>query len=95
MINGSTQWSTVRHTVLQLKVAFLKLSDHPNTVRYYETFEDATDIHLVMETGLSKWWIPEILLDFNVEPDVFFSMFAQWDFGVPTILRHIHIIPYS
>lgn len=34
---------------LQLEVAFLKLSDHPNTVRYYETFEDATDIHLVME----------------------------------------------
>eukprot|EP00913_Durusdinium_trenchii_P028564 g26791.t1 len=34
---------------LQLEVAFLKMSDHPNTVRYYETFEDAHDIHLVME----------------------------------------------
>eukprot|EP00435_Cladocopium_sp_Y103_P051469 s875_g16.t1 len=39
---------------LQLEVAFLKLSDHPNTVRYYETFEDATDIHLVMETELES-----------------------------------------
>eukprot|EP00438_Fugacium_kawagutii_P019216 Skav226213 [mRNA] locus=scaffold2208:603364:605217:- [translate_table: standard] len=36
---------------LQLEVAFLKLSDHPNTVRYYETFEDAKDIHLVMASG--------------------------------------------
>ncbi|CAE7177967.1 CPK12 [Symbiodinium necroappetens] len=34
---------------LQMEVEFLKLSDHPNTVRYYETFEDAKDIHLVME----------------------------------------------
>ncbi|CAJ1450251.1 unnamed protein product, partial [Effrenium voratum] len=35
--------------MLQLEVEFLKLSDHPNTVRYYETLEDASDIHLVME----------------------------------------------
>jgi len=77
--------------VLQLKVAFLKLSDHPNTVRYYETFEDATDIHLVMETELvSKWWIPKIVFDFHVEPDVL-SMFAQWDFGVPNFATY----PYS
>lgn len=42
---------------LQLEVEFLKLSDHPNTVRYYEAFEDAQNIHLVMEmcSGGSLW----------------------------------------
>ncbi|CAE8602635.1 unnamed protein product, partial [Polarella glacialis] len=34
---------------LQLEVFFLKLADHPNTVRYYEAFEDADNIFLVME----------------------------------------------
>lgn len=34
---------------LQLEVAFLKQADHPNTVRYYEAFEDADKIYLVME----------------------------------------------
>eukprot|EP00930_Biecheleria_cincta_P032248 TRINITY_DN22381_c0_g1_i1.p1 TRINITY_DN22381_c0_g1~~TRINITY_DN22381_c0_g1_i1.p1 ORF type:complete len:551 (-),score=71.64 TRINITY_DN22381_c0_g1_i1:8-1660(-) len=34
---------------LKLEVAFLKQADHPNTVRYYEAFEDADKIYLVME----------------------------------------------
>ena len=46
---------------LQLEVAFLKMSDHPNTVRYYETFEDAHDIHLVMEMCSGEvHWTPEL-----------------------------------
>jgi len=40
---------------LKLEVEFLKVADHPNVVRYYEAFEDAEHLFLVMElcTGSS------------------------------------------
>jgi len=34
---------------LHLEVEFLKVADHPNVIRYYESFEDAENLHLVME----------------------------------------------
>jgi len=36
-------------SALQTEVEFLKVADHPNVIRYYETFEDMTHLHLVME----------------------------------------------
>lgn len=33
----------------QMEVEFLKMADHPNVIRYYETMEDENDIFLVME----------------------------------------------
>lgn len=48
---GSPNQDAKAQPLKAAQVAFLKLSDHPNTVRYYETFEDAKDIHLVMATG--------------------------------------------
>lgn len=42
---------------LGLEIEFLKLADHPNIVRFLETFEDSTHIHLVMElcSGGELW----------------------------------------
>lgn len=34
---------------LQLEIEFLKVADHPNVVRYYESFEDDKNLYLVME----------------------------------------------
>lgn len=40
-----------------LEIEFLKVSDHPNVIRYYETFEDTQYIYLVMEmcSGGTVW----------------------------------------
>lgn len=34
---------------LKLEVEFLKVADHPNLIRYYETIEDSEHLHLIME----------------------------------------------
>lgn len=33
----------------QMEVEFLKMADHPNVIRYYETMEDSEHIYLIME----------------------------------------------
>lgn len=44
----------------QMEVEFLKMADHPNVIRYYETMEDEHHIYLVMEMcsgGPLSWHI--------------------------------------
>lgn len=41
----------------RFEIDLVKSLDHPNIVRVYETFEDATDVYLVMElcSGKYQW----------------------------------------